>query len=554
MDAEAMVTRARHWINVPPQMNETLTPESTTGKASKNAPFKTTLNYSGNISYLEHVVVVISISADPRGDIQINLESPNGTNVTLLQNRPNDIEAGKYNEWPFMSVMFWGENPNGEWTLTISNRNSSDADITVEKFEFYGVLYTPMVIARIPGECHSDLRNAHTLECINNDKCPPGYAKHHDYCYKNETEPIAECESPLKYKIENECNTNYGGCERRCTYAYTSRQCSCDDGYMLDANRKNCQDIDECTRNDNETHGCNGMCMNNDGSYRCTNGCQDGYCLEEDINNMKRVCTDRKECDTDNGGCQHLCWELPGSFQCDCYPGYTLDSDNRNCSVSRFIPLEMNSSNIEGDDIISPEIDFPEFPVGCKYLTKVYVGTNGYFTFDGFTGFTPFKFSQGNGLSLVAPFFIDIADTTDTSGRIKYEFNDDSTSEVAKSVNRIIRREKDPYFRGTHFLIASWEEVSPYSNPNIKITFQGILATNQSKTFAIFTYKCDGNKFPDKPTVGYVTKDGMVFNYDDTLQNNPYQMICISTTDEYVNMVLDISECNPPFDACKQEC
>ena len=25
MDAEAMVTRARHWINVPPQMNDTLT-------------------------------------------------------------------------------------------------------------------------------------------------------------------------------------------------------------------------------------------------------------------------------------------------------------------------------------------------------------------------------------------------------------------------------------------------------------------------------------------------------------------------------------------------
>ena len=110
----------------------------------------------------------------------------------------------------------------------------------------------------------------------------------------------------------------------------------------------------------------------------------------------------------------------------------------------------------------------------CK-LKKVFVfmitivpqvGTNGYFTFDGFTGFTPFRFARGNGLSLVAPFFIDIGDTTDASGTIKYEFNDNSTSEVAKSVNRIIRREIDPYFRGKQFLIASWEEVSPYSNPN----------------------------------------------------------------------------------------
>ena len=27
MDAEAMVTRARHWINVPPQMNDSVTPD-----------------------------------------------------------------------------------------------------------------------------------------------------------------------------------------------------------------------------------------------------------------------------------------------------------------------------------------------------------------------------------------------------------------------------------------------------------------------------------------------------------------------------------------------
>ena len=30
MDAEAMVTRARHWINVPPQMNDSV-PESVSG-------------------------------------------------------------------------------------------------------------------------------------------------------------------------------------------------------------------------------------------------------------------------------------------------------------------------------------------------------------------------------------------------------------------------------------------------------------------------------------------------------------------------------------------
>ena len=56
-------------------------------------------------------------------------------------------------------------------------------------------------------------------------------------------------------------------------------------------------------------------------------------------------------------------------------------------------------------------------------------------------------------------------------------------------------------------------------------------------------------------------------------QDNPHEAICNCTTDEYVNIVLEISgmvhnanfivtnsfppyiaECNPPFDACKQEC
>ena len=31
MDAEAMVTRARHWINVPPQLNHSRTPATDSG-------------------------------------------------------------------------------------------------------------------------------------------------------------------------------------------------------------------------------------------------------------------------------------------------------------------------------------------------------------------------------------------------------------------------------------------------------------------------------------------------------------------------------------------
>ena len=33
------------------------------------------------------------------------------------------------------------------------------------------------------------------------------------------------------------------------------------------------------------------------------------------------------------------------------------------------------------------------------------VGTNGYFTFDGFSGYEPFLFNESSTQSLVAPFF-----------------------------------------------------------------------------------------------------------------------------------------------------
>ena len=39
----------------------------------------------------------------------IQLISPSGTYSTLLSYRDNDNAAGGYFEWPFMSVMFWGE-------------------------------------------------------------------------------------------------------------------------------------------------------------------------------------------------------------------------------------------------------------------------------------------------------------------------------------------------------------------------------------------------------------------------------------------------------------
>ena len=152
----------------------------------------------------------------------IQLTSPSGTYSTLLSYRDNDNAAGGYFEWPFMSVMFWGEDPAGLWRLDVTSRsNLTNVEVVVFNATFYGVSTLPESVANIPATCHpncsrgcsgegsdncdacSNLRNAYTLECI--DTCPPGYTERNGYCY-NSTLPNEECFSPLKEKEGgNEC-------------------------------------------------------------------------------------------------------------------------------------------------------------------------------------------------------------------------------------------------------------------------------------------------------------------------------------------------------------
>lgn len=77
------------------------------------------------------------------------VESPAGTTSTLLGFRPADQIYGGFslfNKWPMMSVHFWGENPVGNWTLTVVNR-SPDAEDNAELFDwtlkFYGTREDP---------------------------------------------------------------------------------------------------------------------------------------------------------------------------------------------------------------------------------------------------------------------------------------------------------------------------------------------------------------------------------------------------------------------------
>lgn len=64
----------------------------------------------------------VTIDYTKRGDLHLNLTSPNGTNTMLLSERSGDNSGDGFSNWAFMSVHTWGEDPSGTWKIRINDR------------------------------------------------------------------------------------------------------------------------------------------------------------------------------------------------------------------------------------------------------------------------------------------------------------------------------------------------------------------------------------------------------------------------------------------------
>ncbi|XP_013878840.1 furin-like protease kpc-1 [Austrofundulus limnaeus] len=80
---------------------------------------------SNEVNALEHVQVTVSINAVCRGDLSISLESPGGTVSLLLDTRPNDASAAGLKNWTLMTVHCWGEQPQGQWILKVTDHKGT---------------------------------------------------------------------------------------------------------------------------------------------------------------------------------------------------------------------------------------------------------------------------------------------------------------------------------------------------------------------------------------------------------------------------------------------
>jgi len=85
-----------------------------------------------------------------------------------------------------------------------------------------------------------------------------------------------------------------------------------------------CTDVNECATNNG---GCGATtCENRRGADRVC-----GPCPGPAWQVVGGVCVDVDECQTSNGGCSQTCLNTPGSRQCQCRSGYTLNADGVTC-------------------------------------------------------------------------------------------------------------------------------------------------------------------------------------------------------------------------------
>ncbi|XP_050314686.1 furin-like protease 1, isoforms 1/1-X/2 isoform X1 [Anthonomus grandis grandis] len=141
MDAYAMVNLAKNWITVPEQHKcEISAPDAIKSIPAKSVVVLTlAVTECEGVEILEHVQAKLTIYAQRRGDLNIQLTSPMGTRVTLLAHRAHDNSRAGFNYWPFMSVHSWGEYPNGTWQLEIHNDGRLMGRATLQKWSM--ILY-----------------------------------------------------------------------------------------------------------------------------------------------------------------------------------------------------------------------------------------------------------------------------------------------------------------------------------------------------------------------------------------------------------------------------
>ncbi|KAI0867750.1 peptidase S8/S53 domain-containing protein [Hypoxylon argillaceum] len=133
LDSYALVETAKTWKSVKPQA-WFFSPwlhvkkEIPQGNQGLSVNFQVTKEMleEANLERLEHVTVTMNVEHTQRGDLSVDLISPDNVISHISAARRLDKSDQGYDDWTFMSVVHWGESGVGTWTIVIRDTQVDD--------------------------------------------------------------------------------------------------------------------------------------------------------------------------------------------------------------------------------------------------------------------------------------------------------------------------------------------------------------------------------------------------------------------------------------------
>jgi kexin len=154
MDTWQFIEAAKAWKSVKPQAwyhspwlsVQHEIPQGDQGLASSFDVTAAMLE-TANLERLEHVTVTMNIKHMRRGDLSVELRSPEGIVSHIATTRRYDEAQAGYDDWTFMSVVHWGETGIGTWTVIVKDTNVNDLNGTFTdwRLNLWGECIDPII-------------------------------------------------------------------------------------------------------------------------------------------------------------------------------------------------------------------------------------------------------------------------------------------------------------------------------------------------------------------------------------------------------------------------
>ncbi|MEC4805575.1 MAG: S8 family serine peptidase [Jaaginema sp. PMC 1080.18] len=129
VDAEKAVNLAKTWEQIGTEVMRT-SGEKEVNQAipDDGTVMEQSFTFTDDIT-VEAVEVMFDADHQLRGDLEVKLISPDGTESILAEAHTDDTDTNgtdKYNKWLFTSMRHWGESSRGEWKLQVRDTKGKD--------------------------------------------------------------------------------------------------------------------------------------------------------------------------------------------------------------------------------------------------------------------------------------------------------------------------------------------------------------------------------------------------------------------------------------------